>query len=69
MDKAIADYDAALEIDGSFTGALTGRGLAYQAKGETDKARAHFDAAIDGQPSYFDGQEQQAVAQRALASL
>lgn len=47
-DKAIAGYDAALEIDGSFTGALTGRGLAYQAKGETDKARANFEAAIDG---------------------
>jgi tetratricopeptide (TPR) repeat protein len=69
LDKAISDYDAALELDGGFTGALTGRGLAYQAKGEPDQARADFEAAIEGQPRYVDGEEQQALAQEALATL
>ena len=40
-------HDAALDLDGGFTGALTGRGLAYQAKGEAEKARTDFEAAIE----------------------
>ena len=39
-DKAISDYNKALEIDPGFAKAILARGVAYYYKGEYDKASA-----------------------------
>ena len=46
LDRAIADYDAALKIDPSFAEALNSRAMAWRAKGDRRKALADLDAAL-----------------------
>lgn len=45
-DRAIADYDKAIEIDPSYSLAYSLRGLAYAGKGEHDRAIADYDKAL-----------------------
>ena len=46
LDRAIADYDAALKIDPAFVEALNGRAMAWRAKGDRRRALADLDAAL-----------------------
>ena len=46
LDEAVATFTKALAIDGRNVAALDGRGLAYDKKGEWEKAIADFDAVI-----------------------
>lgn len=50
MDRAIADYDAALRINPKYADALFNRGHAWGAKGETDRALADYDAVLKLSP-------------------
>jgi len=46
LDKAIADYDAAIRLDPKYVLAINNRGAALHDKGELDKAIADYDEAI-----------------------
>ena len=50
FDRAVADYDKALELDGKNALILNARAWAERAKGELDKAIADYAAAIEAQP-------------------
>jgi len=52
LDRAIADYEAALKADPGFAEALNGRGMAWRAKGDRRRALADFDAAIRLKPDF-----------------
>jgi tetratricopeptide (TPR) repeat protein len=45
-DKAISDFNQAIQLDPKASGAFCGRGCAWHAKGEYDKAIKDFDEAI-----------------------
>lgn len=51
-DRAIADFDQALNLDPSSTFALNNRGTAYARKGQYDRAIEDFDQAIGLNPNY-----------------
>lgn len=46
IDRAIADYDAAVRIDPKYAEAYHNRGLLRAARGESDRAIADYDAAL-----------------------
>ena len=51
-DRAIADYNKALELDPKDATAYNNRGFTYDNKGDYDKAIADYDAAIRLNPEY-----------------
>lgn len=52
IDRAIADYDAALKVEPALAEALNGRGTAWRAKGDRRRALSDFDAALKLKPDY-----------------
>lgn len=52
LDRAVADYDAALKIDPAFVEALNGRAMAWRAKGDRRRALADLDAALRFKPDF-----------------
>ncbi len=52
LDRAIADYDAALKVDPAYAEALNSRGMAWRAKGDRRRALTDFDAALKLKPDY-----------------
>lgn len=52
LDGALADYTRALELDGTYTGALNNRGNVRQAKGDLTGAVADFTRALELDPGY-----------------
>src|SRR5207237_5959052 len=50
LDRAIADYDAAIKLKPDSTETLTNRGNAYMGRGQYDRAIADYDAAISLKP-------------------
>lgn len=52
LDRAIADYDAALKVDPAYAEALNSRGMAWRAKGDRRRALTDFDAALRLKPDY-----------------
>jgi lipoprotein NlpI len=46
IERAIADYDAAIRVDPKYAEAYHNRGLLRAAKGESDRAIADYDAAL-----------------------
>ena len=61
-DRAIADYNKAIELEPKLAAAYANRGLAYGAKGDIDGAIADLDKAIDLNPKLA-----HAYANRGLA--
>lgn len=51
-DKAIEDYDKAIELDPKFAYTYNGRGITYYKKGNYDKAKKDFDYAIKLDPDF-----------------
>lgn len=51
-DRAISDYDKAIEINPKDTDAYHNRGLAYYDKGQNDQAISDYDNAIEIDPKY-----------------
>ncbi len=52
LDRAIADYDAALKVDPAYAEALNSRGMAWRSKGDRRRALTDFDAALKLKPDY-----------------
>jgi len=52
LDRAIADYDAALKADPRLAEAHHNRGLAWRARGDRRRALADFDAALRLKPDF-----------------
>jgi tetratricopeptide (TPR) repeat protein len=52
IDRAIADYDEAIQLDPNLADAFTGRGPAYRNKGDVDRAIVDYDQAIRLSPNY-----------------
>jgi len=52
LERAIADYDAALKVDPAYAEALNSRGMAWRAKGDRRRALADFDAALKLKPDF-----------------
>ena len=52
LDRAIADYDAALKVEPALAEALNSRGMAWRAKGDRRRALSDFDAALKLKPDY-----------------
>jgi tetratricopeptide (TPR) repeat protein len=50
LDRAIADFNEAINLNPAFADAYFHRGTAYQAKGEYDRAIADFDQTIGLDP-------------------
>jgi tetratricopeptide (TPR) repeat protein len=46
LDAALAEFDAALEVDGRHVDTLISRGGTYQLAGDVDRALADYDAAL-----------------------
>jgi lipoprotein NlpI len=51
-DRAIADYDQAIQLNPNYATAFTNRGRAYTNKGEYDLAISDYDQAIRLNPNY-----------------
>ncbi|CAN5454720.1 hypothetical protein BH10PSE11_BH10PSE11_19800 [soil metagenome] len=52
LDRAIADYDAALKVEPAYAEALNSRGMAWRAKGDRRRALSDFDAALRLKPDF-----------------
>jgi tetratricopeptide (TPR) repeat protein len=61
-DKAIADFNRALEISPKFAMAYNNRGNAYDSKGQYDKAISDFNKALELNPKYADAYYNRAIA-------
>jgi tetratricopeptide (TPR) repeat protein len=61
-DRAIADFDKALELNPSGVMAYDNRGAAYYSKGEYDRAIADFDKALGLDPKYAKAYNNRGVA-------
>ena len=51
-DRAVADYDRAIELNPKYAVAFNNRGFAYRSKGRYDRAIQDYDRAIEISPSY-----------------
>jgi tetratricopeptide (TPR) repeat protein len=65
----IADINEALRLDATYTAAYANRGLAYEAKGDRERARADFSAALamPPNPKYPNSKHAQETARALLA--
>ncbi len=68
-DKAVDSYSVAISFDRNYSAAFTGRGLIYEKMGETEKARADYDAALRAKSTFQDEQWAKDTARRHLAAL
>jgi Flp pilus assembly protein TadD len=81
FDEAVAHGEAARKVDPKNTAALTALGLAYQLKGDVEKARQAYEQALAANPTYVpasnnlalllseSGVDQKAALQHAAVAL
>ena len=70
LDRAIADYGAAVRLDADYAAAFTNRGLVYERKQDYPHARADFKAALAAAPQkYPNTRGAQHIARERLAAL
>ena len=65
MDKAVVEFDKALEMDRRHAGALLGKGIALKLRGDKQGARKLFEQAEEADPRGDAGRE----ARRHLDNL
>jgi tetratricopeptide (TPR) repeat protein len=66
-DKAIASYTEAIGRDPKYSFAYLGRGDAYQAKGDLDRALLDYDHAVRLDPNNFAAKERAAAVRESRA--
>jgi tetratricopeptide (TPR) repeat protein len=64
--KAIADYDRAIQLDPQYTDAYINRGVAYHDLNEYEKAIANYDRALQIDPNYTLAKDNREKAYRLL---
>ena len=69
MDRAIADYSRAIEIDPQYGNAFFGRGTAFEAKGDHNRAIADLSKAIEITPQNADAFYDRGLAHRAKGEI
>ena len=69
LDRAIADFDQAIQLDPKNTDVYTVRGMAWEAKGDFDRAMADFDQAIRLDPKNTDAYTVRGMAWDAKGDL
>lgn len=62
VDRAIADYNAAIALDPKYAHAYNNRGGAYMAKGDLDRAMADLNQAIAIDPKYAEAYCNRSIA-------
>lgn len=62
IDRAIADFDAAIQVNPKYSIAYYNRGIAHSELGDLDRAIADFDKAIELDPDDPDALDQRGVA-------
>ena len=62
FDKAIQNYDKAIELKPDFFGAYNSRGIAYRRKGDFDKAIQNYDKAIEIKPDFAEAYNNRGAA-------
>ena len=62
LDKAIQNYDKAIELKPDFFGAYNSRGIAYRRKGDLDKAIQNYGKAIELKPDFTDAYYNRGIA-------
>ena len=69
LDRAIADYNRAIELDPKLAFAYGGRADAYRDRGELDRAIADYNRAIDLDPNYADAYNGRGVGFEAKGDM
>jgi tetratricopeptide (TPR) repeat protein len=69
LDRAIGDYNAAIQHDPKSAAAFNNRGISYQGKGEFDRAIGDYNEAIRLDPKYAAAFNNRASAYRAKGEL
>jgi tetratricopeptide (TPR) repeat protein len=69
LDRAIADYNHAIELDPKFAIAYNGRGSAYKDRGDLDRAIADYNRAIELDPKYADAYNSRGIAFEAKSDM
>jgi len=69
LDRAIADYNRAIELDPKLAFAYGGRADAYRDRGELDRAVADYNRAIELDPDYADAYNGRGVAFEAKGDM
>jgi tetratricopeptide (TPR) repeat protein len=65
LDRAIADYNKAIEIDLRYAHAYNNRGIIYKDRGDLDRAMADYNRAIDINPQYALAYNNRGIAYKA----
>lgn len=68
-DRAIADYNRAIELDPKLAFAYSGRADAYKDRGELDRAIADYNRAIELDPNYADAYNGRGIAFEAKGDM
>src|ERR1700676_93245 len=68
-ERAIADYSQAIRMDAELTGAYAGRGLAYEGKGEVEKAKTNYRKALAVPQKNDGGKWAHEIARERLTAL
>ena len=69
FDRAIQDFDQAIELRPDYSGAFFGRGLAYKGKDQYDRAIQDYDQALKLKPDYAFAYGNRAFARKALGQI
>ena len=69
IEGAIADADKAIRLYPDYNAAYVARGLAFEAKGDTGRARADYSVALALPAKYPSGQDAQRQARERMAAL
>ena len=57
VDRAITDFDKAIQLKSDYADAYYNRSIAYDVKGEVDRAAEDYNKAIQLNPNYADRDE------------
>jgi tetratricopeptide (TPR) repeat protein len=69
LDKAVADFSRALELDAKHAAAWGGRGVAYSALGQLEKAVADYSRAVELDPKFAAAWHSRGIAYGQMGQL
>jgi tetratricopeptide (TPR) repeat protein len=69
LERALADFNQALELDPKYASAYSGRGTVYRDKGDLDRALADYTRALELDPKYFINYYNRGIAYKQKGDL